>query len=99
MTNNQIALALCGILVLAACDFDVGDLNRPALDTVNTSPTPALIASLATGLVAGSRSDIAQRIGYVSELGILGPESYVFSGPNNPFLTPLRHAPTPRPRA
>ncbi len=94
MTNKHIALALCGILVLAACDFDVGDLNRPALDTVNTSPTPALIAALATGLVAGSRSDIAQRIGYVSELGILGRESYVFSGSDNRFVTELLIAPS-----
>src|SRR5258708_37443317 len=80
MTNKHIALALSGTLVLAACDFDVPDLNRPALDQLNTNPTPALIAALATGLVAGSRADIAERIGYVSELGILGRESLVLSG-------------------
>jgi hypothetical protein len=94
MTNKQIALALCGTLVLAACDFDVPDLNRPALDTVNTNPTPALLAAIATGLVAGSRADIAQRIGYVSELGILGRESYVFSGSDNRFVTELLIAPS-----
>jgi hypothetical protein len=94
MTNKHIALALSATLVLAACDFDVADLNRPALDQVNTSPTPALIAALATGLVAGERADIAQRIGYVSELGILGRESYVFSGSDNRFVTELLIAPS-----
>ncbi len=89
MTNKHIALALSGTLVLAACDFDVPDLNRPALDQLNTNPTPALIAALATGLVAGSRADIAERIGYVSELGILGRESLVLSGSDDRFVTEM----------
>src|SRR5258708_6172988 len=89
MTNKHIALALSGTLVLAACDFDVHDLNRPALDTVNSNPTPALIAALATGLVAGERADIASRIGYVSELGILGRESLVLSGSDDRFVTEM----------
>jgi hypothetical protein len=89
MTNKHIALALSGTLVLAACDFDVSDLNRPALDQVNSNPTPALIAALATGLVNGERADIAERIGYVSELGILGRESYVLSGSDDRFVTEM----------
>jgi hypothetical protein len=94
MTNKHIALALSGTLVLAACDFDVPDLNRPLLDQVTTNPTPALATALATGLVNGERADIAQRIGYVSELGILGRESYVFSGSDDRFVTELLIAPS-----
>src|SRR5258708_36238211 len=91
MTNKHIALALSGTLVLAACDFDVPDLNRPALDQLNTNPTPALIAALATGLVAGSRADIAERIGYVSELGILGREPLVLSGSADRLVPEMLH--------
>lgn len=89
MTTKQIALAVSGSLVLASCTFDVPDLNRPPLDQVSNSPTAALIASLATGLVAGERADIADRIGYVSELGILGRESLVLSGSDDRFVTEM----------
>ncbi len=87
MTNKQIALALS--FALPACTFDVPDLNRPAVDQILANPTPAAVASLATGLVAGERADIAQRIGYVSELGILGRESLVLSGSDDRFVTEL----------
>src|SRR5713226_3827481 len=92
MTNKQIALALS--FALPACTFDVPDLNRPAVDQILANPTPAAVASLATGLVAGERADIAQRIGYVSELGILGRESYVFTGSDDRFVTELLIAPS-----
>jgi hypothetical protein len=87
MTNKQIALALS--FAFPACTFDVPDLNRPAVDQILANPTPAAVASLATGLVAGERADIAQRIGYVSELGILGRESLVLSGSDDRFVTEL----------
>src|SRR5205807_262293 len=63
MTTRHVALALIGTLLLAACNFDVGDLNRPGLNQVLAAPTPAAVAALATGLVAGERADIASRIG------------------------------------
>src|SRR5438105_6416546 len=87
MTNRHIALALS--LALPACTFDVRDLNRPAVDQILGNPTPAAVAALATGLVAGERADIAQRIGYVAELGILGRESLVLSGSDDRFVTEL----------
>ena len=90
MTIQRIVVALCGTLVLAACNnFDVPDLNRPLLDQVSAQPTPVTVAALATGLVGGSRADIAERIGYVSELGILGRESYVLSGSDDRFVAEL----------
>jgi hypothetical protein len=89
MTTKRLALALSSILSLSACTFDVGDLNRPGLDQVLGNPTPAAISALATGLVAGSRADIATRIGYVSELGILGRESLVLTISDDRFVTEL----------
>jgi len=89
MTTKHIHLALTGTFLLAACNFDVGDLNRPGLNQVLAAPTPAAIAALATGLVAGERADIASRIGYVSELGILGRESLVLSGSDDRFVTEM----------
>src|SRR5207302_6719893 len=87
MTTQRLALALS--LALPACTFDVGDLNRPGLDQILKNPTPAAVSALATGLIAGSRADIANRIGYVSELGILGRESLVLSGSDDRFVTEL----------
>ena len=89
MTLKPLALAASSAFALAACDFGVPDLNRPALDAILANPTPAVVAALATGLVAGSRADIAQRIGYVSELGILGRESLVLTGSDDRFVTEL----------
>ena len=89
MTIQRLATALSLVLLLPACDFDVPDLNRPALDQILANPTPAAVESAATGLVAGARADIAERIGYVSELGILGRESYVLSGSDDRFVTEL----------
>jgi hypothetical protein len=89
MTTKRLALALSGTLALAGCDFAVPDLNRPALDQISNNPTPATVAALATGLVAGERADIAERIGYVSELGILGRESLVLSGSDDRFVTEM----------
>src|SRR5207253_11518341 len=79
MTTRIAAVLLCTPF-LPGCGFDVPDLNRPGLDQVLANPTPEAISAAATGLVAGSRADMAQRIGYVSELGILGRESYVLTG-------------------
>ena len=89
MTSPRLAAALSCTLLVSACDFDVPDLNRPGLDQILTNPTPATVESAATGLVAGARADIAERIGYVSELGILGRESYVLSGSDDRFVTQL----------
>lgn len=89
MTTARIATALLCTLFLPGCGFDVPDLNRPGLDQVLANPTPEAIGAAATGLVAGSRADMAQRIGYVSELGILGRESYVLTGSDDRFVTEL----------
>ena len=88
-TTTRLAAALSLGLLLHACTFDVPDLNRPALDQILANPTPEAVQSAATGLVAGSRADMAERIGYVSELGILGRESYVLTGSEDRFVSEL----------
>jgi hypothetical protein len=87
MTTRRIATL--SALLLAGCSFDVPDLNRPGLDQILANPTPAAVEAVATGLLAGARADMAERIGYVSELGILGRESYVLSGSDDRFVTEL----------
>src|SRR5438132_8161957 len=88
MTTRIAAVLLCTAF-LPGCGFDVPDLNRPGLDQVLANPTPEAISAAATGLVAGSRADMAQRIGYVSELGIVGRESYVLTGSDDRFVSEL----------
>ncbi|TMA28514.1 MAG: RagB/SusD family nutrient uptake outer membrane protein [Deltaproteobacteria bacterium] len=88
MKTPRIAVALSG-LFLAACTFDVGNLNQPGLDQILANPTPAAVEAVATGLLAGHRADMAERIGYVSELGILGRESLVLAGSDDRFVTEM----------
>ena len=93
MTRLRIA-ALLSCLPLAACEFDVPDLNRPSLDQILSNPNPSAVDQAATGLLAGARADITQRIGYVSELGILGREALVLTGSDDRFVTLLLNSPS-----
>src|SRR2546426_299436 len=93
MTRLRIA-ALLSCLPLAACEFDVPDLNRPSLDQILSIPHPPPVDQAATGLLAGARADITQRIGYVSELGILGREALVLTGSDDRFVTLLLNSPS-----
>src|SRR3989442_15840723 len=94
MTRLRIA-ALLSCLPLAACEFDVPDLNRPSLDQILSNPNPSAVDQAATGLLAGARADITPRIGYVSELGVLGREALVLTGSGDRVVTPLPHNPAP----
>jgi starch-binding outer membrane protein, SusD/RagB family len=60
------------------CDLDVPDLNNPGIGELEENPTPSAVASAATGLLIGTRRNHAAANGYVSQLGILGRESYNF---------------------
>jgi starch-binding outer membrane protein, SusD/RagB family len=77
-TLSSVALALAGMLSLAGCDLEVANLNNPGLDELEDEPTPSKVASACTGLLIGTRAGTAAAIGYVSQLGILGRESYNF---------------------
>jgi hypothetical protein len=77
-TLSSVGLALAGMLSLAGCDLEVENLNNPGLDQLEDEPTPSKVASACTGLLIGTRAGTAAAIGYVSQLGILGRESYNF---------------------
>ncbi len=67
-----------GIVAGTGCDLEIGDLNNPGLDELQETPTRVSVAAAATGLLIGNRSNYAAANGYVSQLGILGRESYNF---------------------
>lgn len=83
---------LCSAVTLAAlasCDLEVGNLNNPSVDDLEDNPTPELVSAAATGLIAGHRTTLAARNGYVSVLGILGRESYLFADSDPRFCSEL----------
>ncbi|MGE3547465.1 MAG: RagB/SusD family nutrient uptake outer membrane protein, partial [Kofleriaceae bacterium] len=65
-------------LTSTGCDLDIGDLNNPGIDDLETNPTRVTIAAACTGLVIGNRRNIAEANGYIVQLGILGREAYNF---------------------
>lgn len=91
MKTTRFLAALVGVLGLAACGdaLLVPDLNNPSLDDLATNPTRSNVATAAQGLLIGARAGISVRNGYVSLLGILGRESYVFDPADPRFVTEM----------
>jgi starch-binding outer membrane protein, SusD/RagB family len=81
-------MAMLATLLLTACDYDVGDLNRPGLDTLQ-KPTTSQVQSLATGLLIGARKGVTERVGLVVEWGILGREALVLTPSDPRFVSEL----------
>ncbi|MCI0571326.1 MAG: RagB/SusD family nutrient uptake outer membrane protein [Myxococcaceae bacterium] len=72
-------LGLMVAVALVGCgDLEVPDFNNPSTDALEKNPTKSLVQAASTGIIIGSRVGIASTNGYVSQLGILGRESYVF---------------------
>ena len=76
--HRHLALVLTMGLAVAGCDLEVPDLNNPGLDQLEENPTPSAVSAAATGLLIDARAGISSGNGYVSQLGILGRESYNF---------------------
>jgi starch-binding outer membrane protein, SusD/RagB family len=75
-----------GLLVLAACNFDITNDNQPTLDDLVKDPTRAKLSATATGLFAGARGGIQALIW---RLGSMGREGVNLSGNNQPdFIEP-----------
>lgn len=76
--TTRIILLAAALAAVPGCDLDVPDLNNPGIGDLTENPTAAGVTSAATGLVIGNRRNHAAANGYVSQLGILGRESYNF---------------------
>lgn len=87
---------LCLVALLGmtgACGLDVPDLNNESLDDLIANPSRTRISAAATGLLIASREDIATPPGYVSILGVLGRESYLFDPADPRGLIELLESP------
>ncbi len=86
---KTLRIVLLAALLLPACDFDVPDLNRPALESIETHPTPSAVEAVAAGLLIGARKGATERVGYVVEWGILGREALVLTNSDPRFVSEL----------
>ena len=73
---TKVVLALFATVGLGGCDMYVPDLNNPGIETIRDNPTRSSVLSASTGLLIGYRAGMAAQNGYVSQLGVLGRESY-----------------------
>ncbi len=89
--NKPIIASLFTVVAasVSACDFGVSDLNNPAIDELQESPTRAGVNAAATGLVFGHRFNVAAANGYVVQLGILGREAYNFDAADPRYIGEL----------
>ena len=88
MKSHRLGLAALVVLVAAACDFDVPNLNQPAIESLQ-KPTPSQVNALATGLLIGARKGATERVGFVTEWGVLGREAVVLTPSEPRFINAL----------
>jgi hypothetical protein len=91
----SIAVAAATLLLIpaTACSLDVDDLNNPGLDELEQNPTRVTVGAACTGLIVGSRRNVAQANGYIAQLGILGREAYNFDQADPRFFGELLEGP------
>ncbi len=84
-------LPVLGVILLAtACeDLVVPDFNNPSIEDLTGDPERVAVITAAQGLLIRARGGIAGRAGYISELGIIGRESYNFDAADPRFVTEL----------
>jgi len=80
-------------LILGACDLTVPDLNNPGLGDLTDHPTRASVVTAAQGLLVGARTGYGEFNRYVSALGVLGRESYIFDPSDPRFFSELLQGP------
>ncbi len=86
---------LLGMLAVNGCkDLVVPDFNNPSIDEL-TGPDASRVAvvTAAQGLFIRARTGIAARAGWVSNLGIIGRESFNFDAADPRFITELLRDP------
>ena len=80
MRPRSIAIA-AGLLVLAACDFNILNTNQPTLGDLLGNPTRDKLAAAATGVMSSARTGM---VPYIWRLGSMGREGINLSGNNQP---------------
>ncbi|KAB2907833.1 MAG: RagB/SusD family nutrient uptake outer membrane protein [Kofleriaceae bacterium] len=91
--KTMLALSFLVTVAVAGCDLDVPDLNNPPVDDLEDNPTRENVSAASIGLVVGHRGNVAAANGYVSQLGILGRESYNFDGADPRYVGELLAGP------
>lgn len=84
-----VGLALAALLGTAGCDLDVPDLNNPGINDLVDNPNVSSVGAAATGMLIGNRAGTSAPNAYVSQLGILGRESYNFDAADPRFIGEL----------
>ncbi len=88
---------LVAVLAVGGCEtLKIDDFNNPGLNEILDSPTRSTIATLGSGVLVGARAGMSGRAGYISELGILGRESYNFDAADPRFVEELLVGPLDR---
>jgi len=94
MTKATAVSLVLGALLTASCqDLNVPDLNNPGLADLEKHPTRIGVIDATQGLFIGARQNLAAFNGYISELGVLGRESYNFDAGDPRFITELLRGP------
>jgi hypothetical protein len=92
-TTFALTLLVAATASLGACDLDVPDLNNPPINDLEDNPTRENVVAASIGIVIGNRGNVANANGYVSQLGILGRESYNFDGADPRYIGELLAGP------
>ncbi len=94
MKAYSVLPVLVGVLAMSGCkDLMVPDFNNPSIDELTADPSRVAVVTAAQGLFHRSRLGIAGRAGWVSNLGIIGRESFNFDAADPRFVTELLRDP------
>ena len=86
---------LLGMLAVSGCkNLVVPDFNNPSIDELTGADASRVaVVTAAQGLFVRARTGIANRAGWVSNLGIIGRESFNFDAADPRFVTELLRDP------
>ena len=80
MRTRRFAIA-AGLLVLAACNFDILNTNQPTLGDLLSNPTRDKLSAAATGVMSSARTGMES---FIWRLGAMGREGINLLGNNQP---------------
>ncbi|MCZ6857957.1 MAG: RagB/SusD family nutrient uptake outer membrane protein [Gemmatimonadetes bacterium] len=95
MNAHKAIPVLLAMVVVSACEtLTVPDLNNPSIEELTGEDASRVaVVTAVQGLFIRARNGISGRAGYVSELGIIGRESYNFDAADPRFVTELLRDP------